>query len=276
MSLMGAVLGLTLAAGVLVLCSVWLRPARRVRALSNARPSGARQRSRLVATCVGVGLAGGAVALGVTSVPMVSLVAALACAGVPVLVVRRRHCRAREAQRAAWPEAVDTLVSGVRAGLSLSEGLADLSRRGPMVLRPHFAAFELDLHARATLATALDRLQVNCHDPIADQVVAVIRLADEVGGTSLGAVLRALSASLRQDAAVRADIAARQSWTVVSARVAVAAPWLTLALLCTRPESAAAYRSATGALIVAVTAGLSCAAYVLMQRIARLPQVVSA
>ena len=32
MSLMGAVLGLTLAAGVLVLCSVWLRPARRVRA----------------------------------------------------------------------------------------------------------------------------------------------------------------------------------------------------------------------------------------------------
>ena len=75
---------------------------------------------------------------------------------------------------------------------------------------------------------------------------------------------------------MRADIAARQSWTVVSARVAVAAPWLTLALLCTRPESAAAYRSATGALIVAVTAGLSCAAYVLMQRIARLPQVVSA
>jgi len=276
MTIIGAVVGLALAAGVLVLCSVWMRPVRPVRAMSSTRRSVARHRSRLVATCAGVGLAGGAVALGVTSVPMVALVAALACAGLPVLVVRRRQRRAREAQRAAWPEAVDTLVSGVRAGLSLSEGLADLSRRGPMVLRPHFTAFEIDLHARATLATALDRLQVNCHDPIADQVVAVIRLADEVGGTSLGAVLRALSTSLRQDAAVRADIAARQSWTVVSARVAVAAPWLTLALLCTRPESAAAYRSATGALMVAVTAGLSCAAYLLMQRIARLPQAVSA
>ena len=113
-------------------------------------------------------------------------------------------------------------------------------------------------------------------DPVATQVIAVVRLADEVGGSSLGSVLRALSASLRQDASVRAEIAARQSWTIVSARVAVAAPWLTLALLCTRPESAAAYRSLAGAVIVATTAGLSVLAYLLMLRIARLPQMESA
>ena len=277
-AVLGAVLGLVLAAGVLMMGSTWTRPrARAVRRVTYRWQLGVRSsRSRISVVCVGVALAGGAVTLAVTSVPMVALVAALGCGWIPVLVVKRRERRARDAQRAAWPEAVDTLVSAVRAGLSLPEGLADLSRRGPAVLRPAFEAFEADLHSRGTLAAALDRLQSRLADPVAAQVIAVVRLADEVGGSSLGSVLRALSASLRQDAAVRAEIAARQSWTIVSARVAVAAPWLTLALLCTRPESAAAYRSLSGAVIVTITAALSVLAYVLMLRIARLPQMASA
>jgi tight adherence protein B len=204
-----------------------------------------------------------------------ALVAALGCSSIPVAVVRRRRRLARNAQLAAWPEAVDTLVSGVRAGMSLPEGLADLSRRGPVVLRPAFAMFEVELRSRGTLAAALDRLEQRLGDPVATQVITVVRLADEVGGSSLGSVLRALSTTLRQEAAVRAEIAARQSWTIVSARVAVAAPWLTLALLCTRPESAAAYRSWAGATIVVITAVLSCAAYLLMLRMARLPEAES-
>ena len=271
-AVIGAVLGLALATGLLVVVTSLRRP----RAVARSRRAAGTGRSRLVIGCLGVALAGGAVTLAVTSVPMASLVAAVACAWIPILVVRRRQRRLRDARRAAWPEAVDTLVSGVRAGLSLPEGLADLSRRGPSALRPAFETFEVELHSRGTLAAALDRLQTRLSDPVADQVISVVRMADEVGGSSLGSVLRALSASLRQDAAVRAEIAARQSWTVVSARVAVAAPWLTLALLCTRPESAAAYRSLSGAVIVAVTAALSLAAYLLMLRIARLPEAASA
>lgn len=271
-SIVGAVLGLTVASGVLVMAAAWSRPRRGAR-----RPRAARAgRSRLIIGCIAAALAGGAVTLAITPVPVVSLVAAAACAWTPILVVRRRQRRLRAARRAAWPEAVDTLVSAVRAGMSLPEGLADLSRRGPAVLRRQFEDFESDLHSRGTLTSALDRLQVRFSDPVAAQVIAVVRMADDVGGSSLGAVLRALSASLRQDAAVRAEIAARQSWTVVSARVAVAAPWLTLALLCTRPESAAAYRSLAGAVIVAITAALSLAAYLLMLRIARLPEAAAA
>ena len=275
-AVLGAVLGLMLAAGVLVVVSAWTRP-RAVRRERSGWQRGMRSgRSRVVVLCVGAALAGGAVTLAITSVPMVAMVAAVGCGLIPVIVVKRRRRRMREAQRAAWPEAVDTLVSAVRAGLSLPEGLADLSRRGPAVLRSAFSSFEDDLHSRGTLSSALDRLQERLADPVAAQVIAVVRLADEVGGSSLGSVLRALSASLRQDASVRAEIAARQSWTIVSARVAVAAPWLTLALLCTRPESAAAYRSLSGAVIVTITAALSLVAYLLMLRIARLPQAASA
>lgn len=266
-AVLGAVLGLMLAAGVLVTASVWVRP---LRARTRRRTSGGT--ARVVAAGVGAGLAAGAVTLAITSVPMVALVAACGCSCIPVAIARRRRRRVLMAQRVAWPEAVDTLVSGVRAGMSLPEGLADLSRRGPEVLRPAFAQFDVDLQSRGTLAMALDRLDERLGDPVATQVLGVVRLADEVGGNSLGSVLRALSTTLRREAAVRAEIAARQSWTVVSARVAVAAPWLTLALLCTRPESAAAYRSWGGAVVVVITAVLSCAAYLLMLRMARLPE----
>jgi tight adherence protein B len=308
-AVIGALLGLSVASGILLIAASWTRPrtvagaprpatrgpwaarteswgragrwGRAGSSGSSGRSGGSgrsdgSERTRLAIGCVAAALAGGAVTLAVTSVPMVTFIAGVACAWIPILVVRRRRRRLRDARRAAWPEAVDTLVSAVRAGLSLPEGLADLSRRGPSVLRPPFEAFESDLHSRGTLASALDRLQARLSDPVAGQVIAVVRMADDVGGSSLSSVLRALSASLRQDAAVRADIAARQSWTVVSARVAVAAPWLTLALLCTRPESAAAYRSLAGAVIVAVTAALSLAAYLLMLRIARLPEAASA
>ena len=56
------------------------------------------------------------------------------------------------------------------------------------------------------------------------------------------------------------------------AKVAVAAPWLVLALLSTRPQAAAAYATATGALVLLVGAVVSVIAYRLMLRLGRLPE----
>ena len=56
------------------------------------------------------------------------------------------------------------------------------------------------------------------------------------------------------------------------AKVTVAAPWLVLALLSTRPQAAAAYATATGALILLVGAVVSVIAYRLMLRLGRLPE----
>ena len=92
-----------------------------------------------------------------------------------------------------------------------------------------------------------------------------------MGGTDLGTVLRTLSTLLREDARTRGDIEARQSWTVSAARMAVAAPWITLAMLCTRPEAVAAYNSWSGALVIALAGVLSFAAYRVMLAIGRLP-----
>jgi tight adherence protein B len=80
-----------------------------------------------------------------------------------------------------------------------------------------------------------------------------------------------LSGFLRDDARTRAELETRQGWTVNAARLGVAAPWLVLAFLATRPQAVSAYNSTGGALVLLVGGAVSLVAYRLMVRIARLP-----
>ena len=73
-------------------------------------------------------------------------------------------------------------------------------------------------------------------------------------------------------AQARAEAAARRSWVVVAARLGLAAPWVVLGLLATRPEAAAAYNTPEGALVVAGCLGASVVAYRIMLRLGRLPE----
>jgi tight adherence protein B len=85
-------------------------------------------------------------------------------------------------------------------------------------------------------------------------------------------LLRTLSQFLREDARTRAEIEARQSWTVNAARLALTAPWLVLGLLALRPETVAAYDTVMGAAVLLIGGGVSLLAYRIMLRIARLPE----
>ncbi|MBK9740802.1 MAG: type II secretion system F family protein [Actinobacteria bacterium] len=276
---LGAIVGLVAAAGLLlILASVTSDGRRR----SDARRGPLREMIRaaqiphvtrvsVVGASAAAAMVTGVGALVITAVPMAALIAAVVAGCLPVALLRRRAAQRRQALRRCWPEAVDTLVSGVRAGLSLPEALGDLARNGPEPLRAACAVFSAEYRATGSFAAALDVLQERLADPVADRVVASLRIARDVGGTDLGLVLRTLSALLREDARTRGEIEARQSWTVSAARLAVAAPWLTLALLCTRPEAVRAYGSAAGALVLAIAAALSLVAYRAMIRIGRLP-----
>ncbi|VEG27132.1 type II secretion system F family protein [Actinomyces howellii] len=193
-------------------------------------------------------------------------------AGAPFAAVSSRARARRTSLREVWPEAIDTLVSGVRAGMSLPEALANLAERGPEAVREELRAFAVDYATTARFDLALDRLKARFADPVADRIVEALRLAHEVGGSDLGALLRSLSRMLREDLRTRGELEARQSWTVNGARVAVAAPWLVLALLSTRPQAAAAYATTAGALVLLVGAVTSVVAYRLMLRLGRLPE----
>lgn len=225
----------------------------------------------LLGVCVAAAAVIGLAALLVTAIPIAALMAAVAAGYLPIVLIRRRASQRARALRRAWPDAVDGLVSAVRAGVSLPTAVCELGDKGPEPLRAAFARCGSEYLATGSFNTALDVLQQDLADPVADRVVAALRIAREVGGKDLGNVLRSLSALLREDARTRGDIEAKQSWTVNAARLAVAAPWLTLALLCTRPEAVRAYGSLEGALVLLVAAAMSLAAYRAMVAIGRLP-----
>jgi tight adherence protein B len=215
---------------------------------------------------------GAVVGLLATGTLVMAVLGLVAGGSVPTAVLRRRRLRRIRLTQAAWPDVVDDLASAVRAGLPLPEAIVEAGGRAPEVLRHHFTRFGDDLRVEGRFHDALDALKAGLADPVADRVIEALRLARDVGGTDLGRLLRDLSESLRSHARIRQDIEARQSWTVNSARLAVAAPWLTVLLLATRREAVAAFNSPGGSLLLLFAAVVSVVAYRLMLALGRLPQ----
>ena len=211
------------------------------------------------------------VVLGTSQVPVIGLLFGGFAALLPFLLVRRRRSQRTIELREVWPEAVDNLASGVRAGLSLPEALTQLGVRGPEQLRSPFRRFGEDYRATGRFGESLDALKRNLSDPVGDRVVEALRMAREVGGTDLGRLLRTLSTFLREDARTRAELETRQGWTVNAARLALAAPWILLLLLASRPNAVEAYNTPAGTLVLLIGGGVSFVAYRVMVRIARLP-----
>lgn len=280
---MGVVVGLLLGAGLACIWwSFWAEP----RGAGSGRPTGWHARTQDALVQAGVsgvtpgGLVLASVTLGlvvlllgtaVTRIPSIALCFAVFAALAPWAVVRGRARRRRSRLRQLWPEVVDHLGSGIRAGLALPEAVAQIGERGPLELREAFTAFAEDYRATGRFGECLDALKARLADPVADRIIEALRLTRDVGGTDLGRLLRTLSTFLREDVRTRGELEARQSWTVYAARLAVAAPWIVLALLASRPEAASSYDTPAGFAVLVVGGACTVVAYLLMLRIARLP-----
>jgi tight adherence protein B len=191
---------------------------------------------------------------------------------LPLGAVKWRARKRTAMLRELWPDVVDHLRSAIRAGLSLPEALIQLSEKGPAELRPLFRDFGADYRAGGQFDPALARLKERLADPVADRIIEALRLTREVGGSDLGRLLGTLAEFLRENARTRSELEARQSWTVNAARLAVAAPWLVLVLMASRPEAVAAYNSPVGAAVLIGGLLVSLFSYAVMLRIGALPQ----
>lgn len=275
-------LGAVLAAGVLLCASPWLWPPR-----PDAIPTAPRSRlirlnaeagfdslsaRALIAVIVAAGLIAASTAWLLTGLPVLVLLAASAGATAPIMFLRGRRLRLRRLRRQLWPDVCDLLIASIRVGLSLPDAVASLAESAPTMLRPAFGVFARDLQASGRFETSLDRLKSSLADPIGDRIVETLRMARQVGGTELVGVLRALSASVRADAALRGEVEARQSWIRGAAVLGAIAPWVILALLVMRPEGASAYGTPEGVIVICVGAGVSVIAFQIMVRIGRLPE----
>lgn len=190
----------------------------------------------------------------------------------PVAMVRLRARRRTALLRQLWPDVVDHLRSAIRAGLSLPEALTQLGSNGPEELRPVFRDFGADYRSGGHFDSSLTKLKDRLADPVADRIVEALRITREVGGSDLGRLLGTLAEFLRENARTRSELEARQSWIINAARLAVAAPWIVLALLASRPEAVQAYNTPAGAVVLLGGLVVSMVCYSVMLRIGALPQ----
>lgn len=226
---------------------------------------------QIILGCLAAALFGAGIAYIIVPVPALILVLALGCGCLPIVLVRGRALRHQMALAKTWPEVIEHLVSGVSAGLSLPEAVAELAVRGPAELRSPFAEFAADYRVSGNFTLSLDRLKARLADPVADRVIEALRLARDVGGNNLGTLLRNLTQFLHDDLRTRGEIEARQSWTVAGSRLAVAAPWVILVVLSSRGEASIAYRTPLGTWLILAGAAITFFAYRAMIRLGRLP-----
>lgn len=282
---MSVVLGLMLGAGLLLVAAAFLWPRTALRSSSGPGRLQRATRHRLaqaglaaiplggvVLVSAIVAIAAAALAFALVPVPVIGLTAGGAGAALPWVVVSMRAASRRRAAKVLWPDAVDQLVSAVRSGSALPDAVMALAHSGPLPSREAFAGFAADYRASGNFGLSVDALKVRLADPVADRILETLRMSREVGGTQLSTVLRNLSSALRQEAAIRSEVEARQSWTVNAARLGVTAPWVVLVLLAGRPEAAAAYNSSAGLVLIVSGLAVSAIAYRLMIGLGRLPE----
>lgn len=273
-------IGLLLGTGLVLVASPWLWPrrekivqVRRRGRLQNLIDESGFTKMRvhhLVAAIVGCSVVAAAIAWLVSPLAVVSFLAAVAGACLPVAIVRNRRHALRKQRRTMWPDVCDLLVAGIRAGLSLPEAVAGLANGGPAPLRPAFAQFAREVEATGSFDRSAAQLKATLADPVADRIIESLRMARQVGGTELTSVLRALSQSVRAETALRSEVEARQSWIRGAAVLGVSAPWVVLLLLSSRPEGAIAYSTPEGLAIILVGAAASVVAFRLMLMLGRL------
>lgn len=171
-----------------------------------------------------------------------------------------------------WPEVVDSIHSAIVSGLSLTDAVDELALNGPVKIRPSFQRFSYRIDSGWRFDDAIDELKSEFGELHADRLCEVLRLVANSGSESLAMSLREQSNNLRRDLVLAGQIEAKQGWVSGTAKIAVAAPWIVVAMLSTRSENAAAYNSAAGIAILFLGFVISLFAYRLVQLLGGLPQ----
>jgi tight adherence protein B len=207
-----------------------------------------------------IGILVGGLAYELTSIFALALSVAVGVIGF-LLDALNARARSRRANLAAlWPEVLDSVISSTSSGSSITESLIVLATEGPVSLRPSFVQFQDDIERGQSLSSALRKLKHRLGNAHSD------RLLELLGS------LREQVRLVRQELAFSGEIASKLGWITGTAKIAVGAPWLIVAMLSTRPENATAYASTAGSLVLIVGLFVSVFAFKLVQTLGVLPE----
>lgn len=199
----------------------------------------------------------------------------IACFGVIIFLIEALvvSSKARRRQLAKlWPEVVDSIQSAISSGYSITDSLSELGHNGPIQLRPYFERFRNRLDAGWRFDQAIDESKEEFGNEHADRLFELLRMVSSSGSASLPSVLRQQSQNIRNELSLNGQIEAKQGWVSGTAKIAVAAPWLVVTMLSSRPENTSAYNSTAGLTVLILGFVTSIFAYRLVLLFGSLPE----
>ena len=172
-----------------------------------------------------------------------------------------------------WPQFIDDVASGVRAGISLPLAIFEAGERLPQGARQVFAHWRNAWSSGIGFEQSLVGLREGLTSTTFDQFAQTIEIAHRQGGRSVATLLTQLARNVRAQEQLVHEVRGRQAVTVTSAKVAVAAPWVVLLLTCARPEVRTTYLSAQGLGVVALVFVVTTLSFVAMRRLAEIEEM---
>jgi tight adherence protein B len=161
--------------------------------------------------------------LGSRAGPAFTMVLTGAGALLPVAWLKRRQVKRMAALEAQLPDALDMLVSAMRAGYSFQAAAKFVGEEVPEPLGPEFLRFYDEQRLGVDVRTALIGVQERIDSLDMKMFVTAVLIQRETGG-NLSEVLTNISDLMRQRVTVRGEIKTLTAEPKMSARVLVALP----------------------------------------------------
>ncbi len=249
--------------------SVWVLVTGRVPVFGPMAVAAPRARTLVAGTLTGA--VGTILALGLLEVPAAAVAVGAMVGMVPVGIDASRIRKRRALVTDAWPDVLAHMRSRISAGETLPAAFVHGARTAGGPLADAAAQVEEAVAFGDGFGDALGRLRSDLADPTADRVLTTIEMAHRSGGRAVGRILTALAASVGDELRLRKAHHAAMTEQRMTAAVALIAPWLLLGLtVATNPQAAAAYRTSTGAVVIAVGFVATGAGFLLSRRAAAL------
>lgn len=221
-------------------------------------------------TRFGVPILTGALSFELIRVSGLALAVALGTFAVHSEVKKAKASRQARLIEEAWPAVLESLVSAATAGMSLLEAMRDLAEADELEVAKYFRDFCFEVDSGVGLAEAFTNLKSSLATASSDFTIELLRSVNELGSIGYVEALGHQLESIRNQIQLSAELKAKQGWVIGSAKLAVVAPWLIVAVLALRAENADVYSSIMGTTVLLIGIGASALALKLVYQIGEL------
>lgn len=189
---------------------------------------------------------------------------------LPGILVNQRKNKTQDQKMQQWTLLIDDLTSGVRAGLTISEALAQALQNCEEPLRLDFQEAIIEINRSGQVSKVISILKNQITDTVGVATLKLLQVVVKTGANDLATSLSILSNASRENHNLIQELKAKQSWVLNGARISVVAPWLVLMALWTQESVRNAYQNVIGQLILILVAMVGVIGYLVMKRIGRI------